>query len=295
MIESTTTDIALAVAARRGAGRVALTGFGTEFLFYEAIVGDTREGYRVPRTREYNTANNAGVVAGTLQRQELRLARWASGNGIPSAGAIDLVMQDGFPVLVLEIVDDDGSRLDSAALGGVTASMHGLPVPDFPLVAQAGSPWDARLVERLEERYARLRSKHVLPRLPAPSALKAALETNVSKPCLTHMDLRRQNVRVKQGQPLSIFDWSNALEAPPELEIARIQEYSAIKENGIDYSAFLDGYSKGGGSIGVEGSCWSVFSLDAAVMLAGVFDSVAPARELRDHFLSRARELVAEL
>ncbi|MGF6834148.1 hypothetical protein QF015_002330 [Paenarthrobacter sp. TE4293] len=293
--ERTTTDVAIAVAARRGAGSVTLAGAGTEFLFYEAIAGEVREGYRVPRSREFNTANNRGVSAETLQRQEMALARWASGNGIPSAAAIDLVVQDGFPVLVLEVVDDDGSELDSAGLGSVVASMHGLPVPDFPLVAQAGRFWDGRLVDRLEGRYARLRIRHSLPNLPPSATLQATLERSSSEPCLTHMDLRRQNVRVRNRQPLAIFDWSNALAAPPDLEIARISEYSVIRENGIDYTAFLNGYSKGGGSIDVGSLSWPIYTLDAAVMLAGVFDTVAPDPEVREHFLSRARALVDEL
>ena len=293
--ERTTTDIALAVAARRGAGSVSSGGAGTEFLFYEAAGGLVREGYRIPRSREFNTVNNRGVSAETLQRQEMMLARWASVNGIPSAAAIDLVMQDGFPVLILEVMDDDGSELDSAALGSVVASMHGLPVPDLPLAAQAGRLWDARLVDRLEERFARLRIRHSLPNLPPTATLRAILDADSHEACLTHLDLRRHNVRVHNGQPLAIFDWSNALAAPPELEIARISEYSVIRENGIDYTAFVDGYSHGGGSIDVGSPSWPIYTLDAAVMLAGVFDSVAPDPEVREHFLSRARALVREL
>ncbi|NQD86667.1 phosphotransferase [Paenarthrobacter sp. CM16] len=293
--EHTTTDIALAVAARRDAGSVALAGAGTEFLFYEAAGGLVREGYRIPRSREFNTVNNNGVPAGLLQRQEMALARWAADNGVPSAAAIDLTIQDSIPVLILEVLDDDGSELDSAALGSVVASMHGLPVPDFPLVAQAGRPWDDRIVHRLEERYARLRIRHSLPVLPPTATLQAILDAGGHEVCLIHMDLRRQNVRVQKGQLLSIFDWSNALAAPPELEIARIQEYAVIKENGIDYPAFLKGYSKAGGSIDVGGPCWTIFGLDAAVMLAGVFDSVAPDPELREHFLSRVRTLAGDL
>ncbi|MCD4853489.1 hypothetical protein LN996_21925 [Arthrobacter sp. AK01] len=98
-VEGTTTDIALAVAARRGAGPVTLAGAGTEFLFFEAAGGLAREGYRIPRSREFNTANNRGVSAETLQRQEMALAHWASGHGIPSAAAIDLVIEAGTAAL----------------------------------------------------------------------------------------------------------------------------------------------------------------------------------------------------
>ncbi|WP_159705930.1 phosphotransferase family protein [Arthrobacter sp. 18067] len=293
--DRTTAEIASTLAARRGATSVVLAGAGTEFLFYEATVGNRREGYRIPRSVEFNTANNRGVLAETLQRQEMALARWASSNGIPGAAATDLVIQDGFPILILEVVDDDGSELDSAALGSVIAAMHSAPCPDFRLVAQDGKALAGRITQRVNERYTELRKQHSLPNLPSSTALRATLESSAGEPCLTHMDLRRQNVRVHNGQPLSLFDWSNALFAPPELEIARIEEYSAIRENGLDYSTFLKGYTDAGGSIDNGGASSPVFNLDAAVMLAGVFNSFAPDPELREHFLSRIRALVGAL
>ncbi|MGJ3192095.1 phosphotransferase family protein [Paenarthrobacter sp. FR1] len=293
--ESTTAGIALALAARRGAGSVKWAGAGTEFVFYEATLGGNREGYRIPRSVEFNTANNRGVTARSLQDQEMALARWAADNGIPTAGIVDMVEQNGSPVLILEVVDDDGSELSSATLGSVVAAMHRRPCPDITLVAQDGVPLAARLLHRLEGRYGELRQRHVLPVLPDSAALLATLESNTSAPRLTHLDLRRQNVRVRRGEPTSIFDWSNALVAPPELELARLEEYSIIEENGINFSAFLDGYAQGGGSIDVGSASWPLLRLDAAVMLAAVFDSVAPNAGLRDRFLSRTKTLVGQL
>lgn len=295
LADSATAVIAQAVAAHRGAGLVKLSGAGTEFVFYEATLGGKREGYRIPRSVEFNTANNRGVSARMLQHQEMALARWAADKGIPTADVVDLIDQDGAPVLILDVVDDDGSELDSAALGSVVAAMHRQPCPDISLVAQDGMSLAARLAHRLEERYAELRQRHVLPALPDAAALLTTFESNISAPRLTHLDLRRQNVRVHNGAPTSIFDWSNALLAPPELELARLEEYSIIEENGINFSAFLDGYAQGSGSIDVESAAWPLLRLDAAVMLAVVFDSVAPNAGLRDRFLSRATTLVGQL
>jgi hypothetical protein len=295
LAEGTTADIALALAARRGAGSVKLAGAGTEFVFYEATLGRKREGYRIPRFVEFNTANNRGVSARMLQHQEMALARWAADNGIPTAHVVDLVEQDGAPVLILEVVDDDGSEMDSAALGAVVAAMHRRPCPDTDLVAQDGMPLAARLVQRLDERYTELRKRHVLPALPGAAALRASLESNISAPRVTHLDLRRQNVRVQDGVPTSIFDWSNALLAPPELELARLEEYAIVEENGINFRAFLDGYAQGGGSIDAGSAAWPLLRLDAAVMLAVVFSWVAPNPVLRDRFLSRTKTLVGQL
>lgn len=290
-----TADLAQAVAARRGASTVKLAGSGTEFLFYEATFDGYQEGYRIPRSVEFRTANNRGVLAETLQRQEMVIARWANTHGVPSALPMGLIDHDGVPVLVLEVVDDDGTDMDSAALGSSIAAMHSQPRPEFELVAQNGLPLAARIVHRLTERYAELKGYHSLPDLPHSAVLRSTLDSLSTEPVLNHLDLRRQNVRIHKGQPRSIFDWSNALAGPPELEFARVHEYSVIEENGVDYRAFLNGYIKGGGSIDVDTAAFPLLRLDTAVMLALVFSSVAPNAGLRDHFVSRSRTLAHQL
>ncbi|MFI2562921.1 hypothetical protein [Paenarthrobacter sp. NPDC018779] len=48
---------------------------------------------------------------------------------------MDLVEHNGFPVLVLNVIEDDGSKLDTAALGSIVARMHQLPLPEVDFVA----------------------------------------------------------------------------------------------------------------------------------------------------------------
>ena len=223
------------------------------------------------------------------------MAAWASANGIPSARPLDLAEQDGAPVLILNVVEDDGSELDGAALGRIAARMHQLPLPEMEFVAQNGMPVHPRIVQRLEQRYADLGRSLRLPGLPPTGQMLRDLDRDLRGSRLTHLDVRRQNVRVVGGQPQSIFDWSNALGAAPELEIARIEEYAAIAENGLDYEAFRAGYALGGGSVATDTSAWLILRLDAAVMLAVVFSSVAPNGELRALFLNRVRGLVKQL
>lgn len=288
-------DIARAVASSRAAENLVLAGAGTEFLFYIAIRDGRREGYRIARAPEFNTVNNQGVLALDLQVQEMALAEWASTNDIPSARPVELLQQDGFPVLVLDVVDDDSSALDSALLGAVVARMHQLPPPELRLVAQDGQPVHARVPERLAERYTVLRTDTELPPLPPVARMVSDLESHLGEPRLTHLDIRRQNVRVQRGQPLALFDWSNALAAPPELELARVHEYAAIADNGLDHRAFRTGYARAGGNIPTESLAWPILRLDTAVMLAVVFSSVAPDQELRRCFIDRVKGLVAQL
>lgn len=288
-------EIAEIIASRRGAQSLRLAGQGTEFLFYIATKGRQEEGYRIPHTPEFNTANNRGVSALGLQRQELALATWARNNGIPSAQPLELLEQDRFPVLVLDVVDDDGSELDAGAMGLITARMHQLPPPEMVLVAQNGQSVYTRIAERIEQRYAELCKDLQLPPLPDIARMVSEMELNLGQPILTHLDIRRQNIRVQGGKPHSIFDWSNALMAAPELEIARVEEYAAIAENGIDYEAFCEGYARGGGFVDTGTVAWRILRLDTAVMLAVVFSSVAPNEELRELFLSRIKRILIQL
>ena len=288
-------EAAKCVAASREAHDVTLAGSGTEFLFYTAVRDGHLEGYRIPRTPEFKTPNNPGVSALGLQRQEMALATWASENGIPSAQPVDLIEQDGFPVLIVSVVDDDGSELDAAALGGAIASMHRLQPPRIDFVAQDNTPVAARIAQRVAHRHAELSKNVQLPTLPTPERMLRDLEAHMGPPRPTHLDIRRQNVRVQEGRPLSLFDWSNALPAAPELEIARIEEYAAIAANGLGYKAFREGYAAAGGVVNETSAAWPLFRLDAAVMLAVVFSSVAPDEALRTLFVGRIRGLLKEL
>lgn len=288
-------EIAQRIAASRGAHSVSLAGSGTEFLFYTATLDGNQEGYRIPRTPEFNTANNQGVSAMGIQRQEMALAAWASDGGLPSTQPVDLIEQDGFPVLILTVVDDDGSELDAKALGSIVARMHQRQLPQMDFVAQNGLPVSERIVQRLEQRYSELGKNVHLPALPPAARMLRDLEEHLGQPRLAHLDIRRQNVRVMDGHPHSIFDWSNALGAPPELEIARIEEYAAIDENGLDYEAFRLGYAREGGTVGTESPAWPLLRLDTAVMLAVVFSSVAPNDDLRELFVARLSTLVKQL
>ncbi|MFJ4030170.1 phosphotransferase [Paenarthrobacter sp. NPDC089989] len=225
----------------------------------------------------------------------MALAAWSSANGIPSAQPLDLVEHNGFLVLVLNVVEDDGSVLDTAALGLIVARLHQLPLPEVDFIAQNGMPINLRIVGRLEKRYAELGKNDLLPVLPGAAQLLHDLDDNLGSARLTHLDLRRQNVRVVGGQPQSIFDWSNALGAAPELEIARIEEYAAIDENGLDYEAFLEGYAREGGTVATDTPAWPILRLDTAVMPAVVFSSVAPIAQLKELFLARVKTLVKEL
>lgn len=281
------------LALNRGAHDLRLLGAGVEFLFFSTRAGTRREGYRVPRARVFDTVNNPGIQALELQRKELRLSAWALVHGVPSANPTELVDQGGYSVLVTEVIDDDQTPVNQQALGAVLAKMHQVE-PLASEVARCPDIYDY-LAQRIGDRHSRISTDHQLPALPKPTHLAKVLQRSLHRVSQLHLDIRRQNIRVAAGEPRALFDWSNALTAAPELEMARIREYAQIPENALDYMDILAGYRAYGGTIDESTTAWAVLRLDAALMLAGVFTSVSPNEELASVFLNRVRILLQDL
>ncbi|MFI5713773.1 phosphotransferase [Kribbella sp. NPDC051620] len=286
--------IATAVAGRRGARNVRQAGIGTEFVFFVADGVDGPEGYRVPRSAMFRTANNAGVAAARLQEQERSLMVWAAEQGVPSVRVQDLIEVEGSPVLVVDVVPDDGSALDGRSFGRIIGLLHRAPVPRLAPVAQQGRAIAERIARRLTERHAAL-SRYGLAALPGEPRLAELVRAGSGPEVVTHLDLRRQNVRCRRGEVTALFDWSNALLAPAALELARLTEYAEIADNGLPLDDVLAGYREAGGQVANDTEAWTVLRLDTSVMLANVFDSVAPDQPLRDLFLDRSDQLARSI
>jgi aminoglycoside phosphotransferase (APT) family kinase protein len=278
--------LATLAAHTRGSGDVRPAGRGTEFAFFVSAGG---EGYRVPRTDLFDTVNDPGISAQQLQRKEQVFTTWATEQDLPAAEVIDLVEIEGTSVLVVTVVPDDGSPLAGRAFGRVLARMHQAPVPDS--LAQHERDLADTIAMRLTRRHAAL-TNYGLEELPAPHRLAEIIRAGTGPDVVNHLDLRRQNVRCQDGEVKALFDWSNALLAPVELELARLTEYAEIAANGLELGELVAGYREAGGIVADHTDAWRVLRLDAAVMLANVFDSVAPDRRLRDLFLERSAALI---
>lgn len=283
------------MAELRGAHKVALSGEGTEFLFFTAYSDEGVEGYRIPRSPIFNTTNNPHVAALGLQEKEYFLSRWAVQEGISGGQVRDLLDIEGYPVLVLAVIDDDGSPLDPQLLGGLLAQMHGARPPEWMAALAEGRSFGTQLARRITQRYAAAGQWAALPKLPLVSWLRNILDSELTAGSVAHLDLRRQNFRVVEGRVCSLFDWSNAMIAPVEMEMARLHEYALIEENGIDYPGVQRGYRASGAGILDGGAAWVLLRLDAAVMLAGVFRSLAPNQKLAQLFSLRCEQLVNSL
>lgn len=111
-----------------------------------------------------------------------------------------------------------------------------------------------------------------LPALPSQERL-AQVVSGRPGDSLLHLDVRAANLRCVDGSVLAMLDWSNALVGDPALELARLTEFAALPENGLDLDAILAGY---GPAPATAHPSFQVYRLDAAVMLAVVFLFEAP-------------------
>jgi hypothetical protein len=90
------------------------------------------------------------------------------------------------------------------------------------------------------------------------------------------------------GAVCGLLDWSNALLGDPAMELGRLAEYALLPQNGIDYEAVLDGYRE---PVPADSAAFWIYRLDAAVMLALLFNSEASHAELGPPAADRLREV----
>ncbi|WP_049656122.1 phosphotransferase family protein [Kitasatospora sp. MY 5-36] len=301
LIDQDVTDGLAELAGSLGYTPPVVLSSGVEFLVYRAspLSGAAHEDVvlRVPRARTFHTANNVGVGADGLLEQELRITQWLAPDGFPVARALGIeYTRTGTPVLLSAFVDSDAQAPDWSEVGALFAALHAKPAPDLAPVVQYGRPVPDLLAQRLPDRFGRLLDlRPGLGELPERAAIAARLAETSAEPALLHLDLRRQNLLCGQGRVAALIDWSNVLIGDPAMELARMSEYALIPENGLDERAIRQGYEAAGGKSSVTPAADLLYRLDAAVMLALVFTSVAPDPRLGPAQTARVVELLREL
>jgi aminoglycoside phosphotransferase (APT) family kinase protein len=257
---------------------------GLEFAAYTAT--DPAGGSVVLRVplggRFQSNANDPDVDTRALLRREELITRHVAAAGLPVAEPIALVL--GEPdVLISRYVPDDGGGADPVRLGTLLARLHRVPAPALD---RAEDVLPQRMARRWQEVAA------LVPDLPpAPPRLRARLAGRPTG-SLLHLDVRAANLRCANGEVLAFLDWSNALVGDPALELARLVEFAALPENGLDLPAVLAAY---GPAPGLDHPSFPVYRLDAAVMLALVFLSEAPDEARGTRAVERVLALCDEI
>lgn len=286
------------LAARRGWETPRPLAQGVEFVVFESTAPDVgRVVLRVPRARVFQTANNVGVSAERLLEQEYVLGHWLRDRGFPAAEPVELLDgRDGLPVLVSRFVESDLSAPHWDGFGALLARLHQARPPGLAPVLQYGLELPELIARRLPERHGRLRAfDPAVPELPAAEEIADRLRAASPGRSLLHLDPRRQNLLCRSGRLAALIDWSNTLVGDPRMELARLTEYAAVEENGLDAPSVLRGYAAAAGLPDPSPAADLLYRLDTAVMLALVFRSVAPDPLLGQAQVDRVRALAKEL
>ncbi len=278
-----------ALAADRRFTRLRPAGGGVEFQVFEATAPDgSKVALRTPvGGRFQSNPNDRHVDTRSLLRWEYIVAGHLDRLGFPVATPRELIL--GEPdVLVSDFVTDDGLAADQVALGALLLRLHLSPPPPMPPVAANGQPAAGLLPRRIADRFAELAALvAALPPAPPVGRLAAVL---ASRPAgrLLHLDVRASNLRCTGGAVRGLLDWSNALTGDPAMELGRLAEYALLPENGLDYEAVLAGYQE---PVPVDSAAFWIYRLDAAVMLALLFNSEAFHAERAPRAVDRLREV----
>jgi aminoglycoside phosphotransferase (APT) family kinase protein len=282
-----------ALAAERRFTGLRPAGGGVEFQVFAATAPDGSQ--LVLRTpvggRFQSTPNDRHVDTRSLLRWEYAVSRHLARLGFPVAKPRELVL--GEPdVLVSDFVTDDGAGADQAALGGLLRRLHRAPPPPVPPAAAYGLPAARLLPRRIAARFAELAAFAEAVPAPPPAERLAAVLASQPAGSLLHLDVRAPNLRCVGGAVRGLLDWSNALIGDPALELGRLAEYALLPGNGLDYEAVLAGYRE---PVPAGSAAFWIYRLDAAVMLALLFNSEAPHAALGSAAVGRLREVQLRL
>ncbi|MFL5999712.1 MAG: phosphotransferase family protein, partial [Streptomyces sp.] len=253
---------------------------------------------RLAHRRFDSNANDPHVDTRALLLQEYEIARHLAAHDLPVAEAKELVLADeptSPDVLLSAYVPDDGSDLDSFALGQLLARLHQVPPPRLRPVASEGVPTASAITARIVRRWAEI--GHLVDDWPKPpdASLIAQQLTSLTEDSLLHLDVRGDNIRRRQGRAVALLDWSNALLGSPSLEFGRLVEYARYPENELDMAAIRSGYTRTATVPPDSDPCLYVCRLDAALMLALVFLSEAPDPSRGPSAADHARELALRM
>ncbi|TQV98001.1 hypothetical protein V2A60_006298 [Cordyceps javanica] len=291
-------ELAQAFAAKAGLSHLESLAEGLEFNVYKAE-SPTHGAVvlRVPKCKVFQNANDPDTDARDLVRQEAAILELLQTTDVPVPRPYGCYEIEGYPAMVCEYMPGDSAPADDAALGRMAALIHATPVPsDWPVALVAmeghrssGGEISALFLKRMRRRFAVLGGLEPQTRGWAvdEATLGAVARPLLGRfgPALLHMDLRHVNVRMNAGRVSAVFDWTNALLAPPVVDVYRSLEWGARSE------PFLAGYRSVRALETVSAREEAFLRLDAALVLALVFVSEAPDPERRVGALRRVQEL----
>ncbi|KAJ4129309.1 hypothetical protein NW768_007846 [Fusarium equiseti] len=248
---------------------------------------------KIPRVKVYQNANDFSIEAKDLIQQEVRIYELLQDGNVPVPKAYKYLEQDGYPAMLCEYVDDDGTSVSDEEMGRVAALIHATKGEDLGrMVAMEMGDVFTTIEQRMKRRFG------VLSRtVPEASGwihdwnhIRNILEGLKRFPSsLLHMDFRDVNLRHNKGRISAVIDWTNALTGPAVIDIYRTLEFSQLGDG------FLKGYTEIADfpQVTVQEEC--LLRLDAVLVLALVFKVEAPDAARGESAVARVKELSQRL
>ena len=248
---------------------------------------------KIPRVKLYQNANDFSIEAKSLIQQELRIYELLQDGHVPVPKAYKYLEQDGYPAMLCEYVDDDGTSVTDEEMGRVAALIHATKGDNLGTsVAMETGDVFSTMEQRMKRRFG------VLTRsVPEASNwiydwnhIHNILEGLKRFPSsLLHMDFRDVNLRHRKGRISAVIDWTNALIGPAAIDIYRTLEFSQLGDG------FIKGYTEIANFPQTTAQEECLLRLDAALVLALVFKVEALDVERGDVAVARVKELAQRL
>jgi len=219
-------------------------GEGLECLVYKANSPDYGQVVlRVPRVKVYQNANDPNTNASDLIQQEMKIYKLLESSSVPVPKAYKYLEKDGYPAMLCEYVDDDGTDITFEEMGRVAAMIHSTPLSDSAMKTVALETEDvfSTIEQRLKRRFSVL--SQTVPEVSSWitnwDLIHKILQGLKRFPSsLLHMDFRDVNLRHKDGRISAVIDWTNALIGPAAIDLFRTLEFSDLDES------FVKGYTQ---------------------------------------------------
>ena len=240
------------------------------------------------------------VEYGLVLEKEVTVARLLREAGIPTPEVLAWQRahppESEFSWMLMEFISHDSvEQLSDECqfqLGSLARQIHSI-VPSGAALDQLATPenWQAWVRQRILRRIEAARRYMPLP--PAPQVerlLSAALATRTAhSPGLLHLDLRPQNLAIKENRIISVFDLANALVGDPYLELAR------IRGCGLLTPKFLAGYGEAPTQLEQNQLALDAYELDLSALLVVVSREEADNLQLHQAMVERTATLMQRL
>lgn len=253
---------------------------GADYAAYTVDTPDGRLVLRVPHREIADTSYDGRVDFADLVRTEATVQRLLNDAGVPCPRLIDVATRNNGQTwswtlsehIAHEPVDELDPRLETR-LGHIARAIHAI-VPSSSELPRRES-WEEFIADRTARRVDALGQRAALPPVSdVASLIRDAVRGRArNADRLLHMDLRADNLCIRDAEIVAVLDYSNAVRGDPWLELGRLHAYGTLTD------AFIDGYGPAAREA-LNTPALAAYALDTYAMLA-----LLAVDELDDHDL----------